>query len=95
MALGKEITLKNGVKVNYHRIVSIINITNVINIIEVGSYTDEEKRVEEKRCCKSGQAMDVFIYTEHLSVPYDENMNITNAYDYLKSIDKFAEAKDV
>ncbi len=95
MALKKEITLECGVKVSYHRIVSIIKITNVINIIEIGSYTDEKKRTEEKRCCKNGQTMNVFIYTEHLSVPYDENLNISNAYDYLKSIDKYAEAKNV
>ena len=44
MGLKKEITLDNGVSVNYHRIVSINNITNVSTIIEVASYTSEEKR---------------------------------------------------
>ena len=44
MALIKEIELNNGVKVNYHRIVSVNNITNHVSIIEVASYTSKEKR---------------------------------------------------
>ena len=50
MALNKKIELKNGVIVNYHRIVSINKITNNANIIEIASYTSKEKRDEEKEC---------------------------------------------
>ena len=48
MALDKTIVLNNGITVNYHRIVSINNITNNQSIIEVASYTSSEKRQEEK-----------------------------------------------
>ena len=46
MGLKKSIELDNGVIVNYHRIVSINKVTNVSNIIEIASYTNEEKREE-------------------------------------------------
>ena len=48
MALQKEIELENGVKLNYHRIVSLNKITNMSNTIEVNSYTSMEQREKEK-----------------------------------------------
>ena len=48
MALSKNIELNNGITVNYHRVVSVNNITNQASIIEIGSYTSSEKRQEEK-----------------------------------------------
>ena len=53
MALIKEITLENGIIINYHRVVSVNNITNHSSIIEVASYTSKAKREEEKRPCGS------------------------------------------
>ena len=94
MGLKKEITLDNGVIVNYHRIVSLNNITNVSTIIEVGSYTSEEKREEEKVAIQNAQSIDVFIDTEYINKDYTENMTIEQAYDYLKTLDKFKSSED-
>ena len=94
MGLKKEITLSNGVSVSYHRIVSLNNITNVSTIIEVGSYTSEEKREEEKVAIQNAQAIDVFIDTEYINKDYTENMTIEQAYDYLKTLDKFKSSED-
>ncbi len=94
MGLKKEITLDNGVIVNYHRIVSLNNITNVSTIIEVGSYTSEEKREEEKVAIQNAQSIDVFIDTEYINKDYTENMTIEQAYDYLKTLDKFRSSED-
>lgn len=94
MGLKKEITLSNGVSVNYHRIVSLNNITNVSTIIEVGSYTSEEKREEEKVAIQNAQYIDVFIDTEYINKDYTENMTIEQAYDYLKTLDKFKSSED-
>ena len=49
MAIIKNITLDSGVIVNYHRVVSVNNITNVTSIVEVASYTSKAKREEEKK----------------------------------------------
>ena len=90
MALIKEIELDNGVKVNYHRVVSINKVTNVQNIIEIASYTSKEKRQEEIE--KNGQEMNVFIHTNYISTEYNANINIENVYDYLKTLEQFKDA---
>ena len=74
MGLKKEITLGNGVSVNYHRIVSINNITNVSTIIEVASYTSEEKRKEEKTAIENAEPMNIYIDTDYINKEYEENL---------------------
>lgn len=101
MALNKEIELKNGVTTNYHRIVSINQIINEQTLIEVASYTSEEKREEEQQALevarKGGEypQTNIFIETDNIVKEYDEkDGNIEDAYKYLKTLDKFKGAKD-
>ena len=89
MALIKSITLPNGIIVEYHRVVSVDNITNQSSIIEVGSYTNTSKRLEEKEALKNNIPMDIFIHTEYLNVPYDKDLNVDSAYAYLKTLEQF------
>ena len=89
MALIKSITLPNGIIVEYHRVVSVDNITNQSSIIEVASYTNKSKRLEEKEALKNNIPMDVFIHTEYLNVPYDKDLNVDSAYAYLKTLEQF------
>lgn len=95
MALKKEIVLNNGVITKYHRIVSINNVTNVCNLIEVASYTSEEKREEEKNAIKNSEEMNVFIDTAYINKEYEEDFTIEQAYDYLKTLDKFKDSEDM
>lgn len=94
MALIKEIVLDNGITVNYHRVVSVENVTNQLSIIEVASYTSESKRLEEKEKLANNEPMDIFIYTEYISLEYTQDLNVDTAYEYLKTLDKFAGAID-
>lgn len=94
MALIKEIVLESGVTVNYHRVVSVNNVTNQESIIEVASYTSKSKREEEKSKIVSNQPMNIFIKTEFLSIPYSENLNVVTAYEYLKNVEKFVGCQD-
>lgn len=100
MGLKKEIELENGIKLNYHRIVSINKITNAAIIIEVASYISKAKRDEEAEAIKQGQEtgeavpMNIFIDTTYLSKEYNETETIKDLYDYLKTTDKFLEAED-
>lgn len=94
MALIKEIILGNGVPVKYHRVVSVNNITNHETIIEVTSYTSKEKREEEKQALKENKPMDVYMFTNRLSVPYRQNMDVEEAYEYLKMREDFEGAKN-
>lgn len=98
MALKKEIELKNGITVNYHRIVSLNKITNNSSIIEIASYTNEDKRQEEIDYCSSSEEnkkMNVFIDTTYINKEYNEDETIEDCYSYLKTLEKFKEAEDV
>lgn len=93
MALLKEKILENGIMVNYHRIVSLVSIVNNQNIIEVASYTSKDKREEEKKA--DSEKINVYINTIYYNLDYDEEMNIKKAYEYLKELEEFSDAKDV
>lgn len=95
MAIQKEIVLENGITVKYHRVVSVNNITNHASLIEVASYTSAEKREEEKEKLANNEPMNIFINTEYLNIDYDKDMNVLNAYDYLKTQEKYKDATDV
>lgn len=95
MGLIKTIELDNGIITNYHRIVSLNKITNVANIIEVASYTSKAKRNNEIEAMQNQESMDVFIDTTYISKEYDADETITDAYDYLKTLDEFKNAQDV
>ena len=90
MALIKSITLENGITVNYHRIVSVNNITNHASIIEIASYTSKEKRLEEKTALENGYSINVYIHTEYLNIEYTKNLNVDSAYECIKTMDKFS-----
>lgn len=94
MALIKEIELENGVKVNYHRIVSVNSITNQKTLIEVASYTSKSKREEEKEAIKNSTEMNVFIDGKYISTDFDKELNVDSAYVYLKTLDLFNNSVD-
>lgn len=93
MALIKEIELENGVTVNYHRVLSVRNITNHGSIIEVASYTSKSKREEEKQAT-NGETINVFIYAKPISIPYDKDLNVDTAYEYLKTTEEYKDSEN-
>lgn len=101
MALSKSIELENGVTTNYHRIVSINSVVNQQTTIEVASYINASKREEESNALKTARETgeypetNVFINTEYITKDYDENDNIKSCYEYLKTLDKFKDSKDI
>lgn len=94
MAIIKEISLENGVVINYHRVVSVINITNRSSIVEIAGYTSKAKREEEKQKIENGEEMNIFIYTKYLNVPYDANLNVNSAYEYIKTLEDYSDSTD-
>lgn len=89
MALIKEIVLESGITTNYHRVVSVNNITNHASIIEVASYTSKSKREEEKEALENSEAMNIFIDTNYLNLSYDQTLDVDAAYEYLKTLPQF------
>lgn len=94
MALIKKIVLDNGITTNYHRVVSVNNITNQSSIIEIASYTSKAKREQEKEALKEKKPMDIYINGKSLPLEYDKNLNVDSAYEYLKLLDDFENSKD-
>ena len=94
MAILKEIELQSGVTVKYHRVVSVNNITNRASIIEIASYTSKEKRDEEKSALENNEGMNVFIETEYMNIPYNSDLNVVSAYEYLKTTEKYSDSSD-
>ena len=97
MAIKKEIELENGIKLNYHRIVSINKVTNVQLTIEVASYINETKRQDEVDYYNSTdpeKRMNVYKHTTYINKEYNENETIKDIYDYLKTTEKFKDAED-
>lgn len=94
MALYKEIEQQNGVVTKYHRIVSMNIITNIHNVIEVASYTSQAKREEEVQAIIDGTDRNMYIETIYISAPYDQNMSIESAYEWLKQQSLFESAED-
>ena len=94
MAILKEIILDSGIPVNYHRIVSVNNITNQSSIIEIGSYVSKTKRLEEKEKLANNESMNIFIHTKYINKEYTQNLNVVSAYDYIKTLEEFSGAVD-
>lgn len=98
MALYKKTTSDNGITYTYHRIVSLTNITNVQGVVEVCSYLKQSDREEEISLFENPQEDQWFTKmtsTKSYLVDYDENMSIPRAYEYLKTLEEFKNAKDV
>lgn len=101
MALFKKITQSNGITLSYHRIESLNISTNIGNFISVASYINEEARDVERAAIEKafetgeGIMMDVYIRSHIYEAPYDQSMTIGSAYNYLKTLDDFKDAKDV
>ena len=95
MALCKEIELGKGVTASYHRIKNLVIIVNDTIQIVVSSYKNKEQREEEKLPVEEGEEP-IFnsISTEIILAPYTEDFNVKEAYEYLKTTDKYKDAED-
>ncbi len=94
MAIIKPVELDNGITVNYHRVVSVNNITNQASIIEVASYTSKSKRKEEKSAIENNQTMNTFINTQYLNKEYTQHLDVDSAYEYIKTLEEFSGSVD-
>lgn len=98
MALKKKIVKQNGVELDYHRIAMVKIDTNQKSTILLYSYINEEGRNYEKRYAAGeivGEPSFPYVDAEYISLNYDENMNIKNAYEWLKTQPQFEGAEDV
>lgn len=89
MALFKPVRQDDGVTTNYHRIISLNLWPNSHISIGVLSYVDEESRRDNNILGTPYNRSTTY------EIDYDENMSITGAYEYLKTLPEFEDAEDV
>lgn len=89
MALQKSIIQENGIVTNYHRILFLQSTINSHNSIAVLSYIDQDSRLRESSGMMSYSSAVTY------EKDYEENMNIEEAYLYLKTLPEFEGATDV
>ncbi len=94
MALKKEIVLKNGVTVSYHRIAEIQNIVNGKTRLVIYSYINQEQRNREKNH-EIKYSDDIYKITDYVLIDYNDKFTIKDSYEYLKTVEKYQGSKDI
>ena len=94
MALKKTIILPNGVPMEYHRIAEIQNIVNNQTQLVIYSYVNQEQRNREKNH-EIRYSDDIYRTTDYAMLDYNDKLTIKEAYEYLKTTEKYEGAEDV
>lgn len=101
MAIKKGIVGRDGVAVSYHRIVSINTVVHSLTSIELASYINQSYREnqiifdEEQAQIKEQTVNAPYVLTSFYVLPADNDMTISKAYEYIKSLPQFEGAEDV
>lgn len=102
MAIKISKTEDNGIVTEYHRVALLSIDVNNQNTILVHSYlSDAARQIEKDYAAGLYADMDIgmmrfpYVASEYLNLPYDGEMNVTKAYEYLKTLPQFAGAEDV
>ena len=98
MALKKKKRMPNGLDLEYHRIALVtIDVNNQITILR-HSYLNEEARQYEKDYAAGkiiGEPTFPDVDYEYMHLEYEDGMNITKAYEWLKTQPGFEGAENV
>ena len=102
MAIKKQITLDNGIVIEYHRIAAITIETNQQITLVIHSYLSEDGRQIEKdyaaglyKDVEFGMMKCPYNKVDFVHPEYDENMTISKAYEWLKTQPEYEGAEDV
>ena len=91
MALYKELKQADGVTTKYHRILFLMKTINHHNSIAVLSDVDDESRNAEKENVMAQPYQKSVTY----ETPYNADMTIEAAYEYLKGLPQFEGAENI
>ena len=89
MALYKPIKQNNGITLNYHRIMYVESWINSHISIAVCSYINKDMREEDDN------NHEIYKVAKTYELPYEENMTVKSAYEYLKTLSDFEDSVDV
>ena len=102
MAIKVQVTADNGIITEYHRIAMVKIDVNHQNTILIYSYLSESGRKIEKDYT-AGLYKDVdiglikfpYVSAKYIHIPYDGDMSVASAYQYIKTLPEFSGAVDV
>lgn len=103
MALKKQLTMVNGITLEYHRIALVsIEPNHQITILR-HSYLNEEARLHEKNYAEGKEDfIPVYVDADYIHMKYDENIDVMNgdlmkcAYELLKKhCPEFEDSEDL
>lgn len=102
MAIKIQVTAGDGIVTEYHRIAMLKIDTNQQNTILIHSYLSESGRQVEKdyaagkyHSLDAGMMQFPYVKAEYISIPYDGEMTIVSAYEYIKTLPQFEGASDI
>ena len=92
-SLNKITNISNNIEVNSYISESQREKEKAYQEIQRKSDNDEELTEEEQEILEKG--INVLVVADYISIPYDENMTIETAYEYLKTTEKYKNAENV
>lgn len=102
MAIRKQITADNGIVTEYHRIALVSIDVNNQNTILVHSYLSADGRQIEKdytaglyKDIEAGMMKFPYVNATYIHLSYDGAMDVSAAYEYLKTLPQFEGATDI
>ena len=90
MAIMKAITQEDGVTTNYHRILYVQNMPNSHTSIAVLSLVSDEVREEQK----AGDIEHPYTHSVTYETEEHDDLTVSEAYNYLKTLPAFEGAED-
>ena len=92
-SLNKLTNISNNIEVNSYISESQREKEKVYQNAQRKNANEEELTPEEQEILEKG--INVLVQADFISIPYDEKMTIEDAYEYLKTTEKYKDAIDV
>lgn len=93
VALNKVTNMSNIIEVNSYISASQREKEQIYQELQKRNVNKEELTKEEKQALEKG--INVLVEAEYISIPYDADMTIEQAYDYLKTLDKYKNSENI
>jgi len=93
VALNKVTNMSNIIEVNSYISETQREKEQIYQALQLRNANGEELTKEEREQLEKG--INVLVEAEYISMPYDPDMTIEQAYDYLKTLDKYKKSKNV
>ncbi len=92
-SLNKLTNISNNIEVNSYISEGQREKEKAYQNIQRKSANEEELTSEEQELLEKG--INVLVQADFISIPYDEEMTIESAYEYLKTTEKYKESEDM